>query len=281
MLDVTSDVRQLRAADLSDVWRLLDRDPVTNVFVDARVREAGTDLRRLGGQLWGYHDHGQLVSMCYAGANLIPVLATPAAARAFAERARRLGRNCSSVWGDQGAVGVMWRHLSGEWGPARALRAAQPFLTLDRAPSVACDPFVRPARRDELDVVYRSSVAFFREELGISPEARDGGASYRARVSSSIARGHTFVRLDGGEVIFKADIGVATSRAFQIQGVWVHPAYRGRGLAAPAVATVVAAGLAEVAPIATLYVNDFNVAARRTYARVGFRPSTTFMTVMF
>lgn len=281
MLDVTTDVRQLHAADLSDVWRLLDRDPVTNVFVDARVREAGTDLRRLGGQLWGFHERGRLVSMCYAGANLIPVLATPAASVAFAERARRLGRNCSSVWGDQSAVGQMWRVLEAFWGPARALRSAQPFLTMDRAPLVGSDPFVRRARREELEAVYRSSVAFFREELGISPEARDGGASYRARVSSSVARGHTFVRLDGGEVIFKADIGVATPRAFQIQGVWVHPAYRGQGLAAPAMAAVVTAGLAEVAPIATLYVNDFNVAARRTYSRVGFRPSTTFMTVMF
>lgn len=281
MLDVTTDVRQLRAADLSEVWRLLDRDPVTNVFVDARVREAGSDLRRLGGQLWGYRDRGQLVSMCYAGANLIPVLATPAAAQAFAERARRLGRTCSSVWGDQLAVGLMWRHLQGDWGPARALRHTQPFLTLDRTPQVAADPFVRRARREELEAVYRSSVAFFREELGISPEARDGGASYRARVSSSVSRGHTFIRMDGGEVIFKADIGVATPRAFQIQGVWVHPAHRGRGLAAPAVAAVVAAGLADVAPVATLYVNDFNVAARRTYSRVGFRPTSTFMTVMF
>jgi predicted GNAT family acetyltransferase len=82
-------------------------------------------------------------------------------------------------------------------------------------------------------------------------------------------------------VVAKAEIGIATPRAFQVQGVWVRPDRRGEGLAAPCVAAVVAAGLREVAPVASLYVNDFNVAARRAYARVGFEQTTTFMTVLF
>lgn len=274
-------VRLLRASDLSAISGLLDADPVTNVFVDARVREAGDDLRRMGGQLWGYESQGELVSMCYAGANIVPVAATPQAADAFAERAGRLGRGCSSVWGRQDAVARMWRRLERMWGPARAVRPTQPFLTLDHAPLIEPDPYVRKARRAETEQVYQASVAFFREELGISPELRDGGAAYRARVSGSIASGQTYVRVEDGQLVFKADIGVATSRAFQIQGVWVHPDHRGRGLAASAVAAVVAGGLNEIAPVATLYVNDFNVPARRAYSRVGFVPRATFMTIMF
>lgn len=279
--DVQHGVRLLRNADRAAITALLDADPVTNVFVDARVRESGDDLRRVGGQLWGYEADGELVSLCYAGANVVPVAATPAAADAFAERASRLGRGCSSVWGKQDAVARMWRRLERAWGPARAVRAAQPFLTLEHAPLVEPHPLVRRARRTEVEQVYQASVAFFREELGISPELRDGGVGYRARVSGSIARGQTYVRIENGELIFKADVGVATSRAFQIQGVWVHPDYRGHGLSASAVAAVVASGLEEIAPVATLYVNDFNVPARRAYSRVGFVPKATFMTVMF
>lgn len=281
MLQATDQVRLLRGSDLAAIRRVLDADPVTNAFVDARVRTAGFDPRRMGAQLWGYEERGELVSLCYAGANLVPVAATRAAALAFAERALQHGRTCSSVWGPKDAVATIWQVLEPVWGSARGLRAAQPFLTMRCQPKVPPDPLVRRVRIDELDVLYPACVAFFTEELGVSPEERGGGSFYRARIAELIRRGHAFARIEDGEVVAKAEIGVATPRAFQVQGVWVRPDRRGEGLAAPCVAAVVAAGLREVAPVASLYVNDFNVAARRAYARVGFTQTTTFMTVLF
>ena len=37
----------------------------------------------------------------------------------------------------------------------------------------------------------------------------------------------------------------------------------------------------EIAPVASLYVNEWNTPARRAYERVGFRESARFSTVMF
>ena len=54
---------------------------------------------RLGGELWGWFDGAELVSLCYAGANLVTVEATPDAIVGFAERAQRQGRRCSSLVG--------------------------------------------------------------------------------------------------------------------------------------------------------------------------------------
>ncbi|MDQ3054761.1 MAG: GNAT family N-acetyltransferase, partial [Actinomycetota bacterium] len=39
--------------------------------------------------------------------------------------------------------------------------------------------------------------------------------------------------------------------------------------------------LAEVAPVVSLYVNDFNAAAKAAYARVGFAQVGTFASVLF
>jgi len=63
--------------------------------------------------------------------------------------------------------------------------------------------------------------------------------------------------------------------------VWVDPAYRSRGLGTAGMAAVVQAALRDVAPVVSLYVNDFNDAARIAYARVGFVEVGTFMSVMF
>jgi predicted GNAT family acetyltransferase len=80
-------------------------------------------------------------------------------------------------------------------------------------------------------------------------------------------------------VVFKAEIGAQSPAVGQIQGVWVHPEWRGRGLGTAgtaAVAAVVAAG----GRTASLYVNAFNTVARAAYARVGFRQVATFATVL-
>jgi predicted GNAT family acetyltransferase len=70
-------------------------------------------------------------------------------------------------------------------------------------------------------------------------------------------------------------------RVAQVQGVWVEPAQRGRGLAAPGVAAVVRATRREVAPVVSLYVNSYNAPALATYRRVGFEQVGTFATVLF
>ena len=50
----------------------------------------------------------------------------------------------------------------------------------------------------------------------------------------------------------------------------MRPELRGRGLAAAGMAAVVTEALRNVAPVVSLYVNDFNAPARAAYRRVGF-----------
>jgi hypothetical protein len=121
----------------------------------------------------------------------------------------------------------------------------------------------------------------FTEEVGISPLNGDGGASYRARVSELVRAGRAFARISDGQVIFKAEVGAATAKSCQVQGVWVHPEYRGRGLAAPGMSAVVDLARASIAPIVSLYVNDYNAPARATYRRAGFAEVGEFMSVLF
>ena len=74
---------------------------------------------------------------------------------------------------------------------------------------------------------------------------------------------------------------VESPTAAQVQGVWVAPDRRGEGLAIRGMAAVVAHVRREVAPVVSLYVNEFNVPARRAYEHVGFTESARFATIMF
>jgi predicted GNAT family acetyltransferase len=274
-------LRVLRPEDLPAVTEVLSRDPVADVFVASRVEAVGLDPSRLGGEMWGYAVDGALESLCHAGANFVPVQAGSDAVRAFADRARRQGRRCASIVGERDAVAALWTELEPSWGPAREVRERQPLMTLSRPAAVAADPLVRRVRPDEIDLLVPACVAMFTEEVGVSPLGADGGISYRNRVAELVRAGRAFARIEGGRVVFKAEIGSVSSAACQVQGVWVPPELRGRGIAGPGMAAVAELSRTEIAPLVSLYVNDFNEAARATYRRVGFTDAGVFMSVLF
>jgi predicted GNAT family acetyltransferase len=277
----TGTARVLDARDLDEVLALVSIDPVTDTFVASRIETAGLDPWRLGAEMWGFGPPGKLEAVCYSGANLVPVQAGPDAVRAFADRARRQGRRCSSIVGPAPAVLDMWRLLQPHWGPAREVREIQPLMSTDTPPRVAPDPEVRLVQPDELDILMPACVDMFTEEVGVSPLLGDGGSLYRARVEELIATGRAFARLEDGVVAFKAEIGAATRAACQVQGVWVHPSLRRRGIGTAGMAAVVIAAQASIAPVVSLYVNDFNIPARRSYKKVGFKEIGTFASVLF
>ena len=279
-----SSLRVLDRHDLDAALAVCGRDVVANLFVAARLR-AGGIATRSGGELWGFYDGGELRSLCWSGANLVPVEATADALDAFANRARRQGRQCSSLVGPAPAVLALWERLEAYWGRSREVRPDQPLMAIAGPPYVAPDPAVRASTPDELPLVTPACVAMFTEEVGYSPVSADGGALYHAQVASLVRAGRSLVRIEDGpggpQVLFKAELGSVTPEAVQVQGVWVDPPHRGRGLALHGMAAVVEIVRATTAPVVSLYVNSFNVRAVRVYEKVGFQRVGTFATVLF
>lgn len=281
MLTTRHGVRPLGAADLSAFLELARRDPVVNVFADYRATTTNLEPRWLGGEMWGRFADGSLEAACHVGANLVPVQASADDAAAFAERALTRGRTVSTIVGPQEPVRAFWNGVAGSWGRPRETRWEQPHLEIGTAPLVAADPEVRRTYRGDLDELYPACVAMYTEEVGISPEYGGGADLYRARVTQLVNRGWSFARFDEGRLVFKAEVACATPYAAQIQGVYVPPDRRGQGLATAGMAAVVELVRREIAPVVSLYVNEWNTSARAAYERVGFRETARFATVMF
>lgn len=274
---VTDDRQVSVVRDLDAVRVVLESDPVASCMVACRVLDFGVDPNAIGGELWTRRNPGE--SLCYSGANLIPLRGSADDVSAFADKALSGPRRCSSLVGRAELVLPLWQRLEPGWGTARDVRADQPLMALDGPALCAADPFVRPVRMEELDAYLVAAIEMFIGEVGIDPRLGDGGRSYRRRVAGLIAAGRAWARFERGEVVFKAEIGSQSPTVGQIQGVWVHPQWRGRGLGAAGTATVSEAVL-RGGRIASLYVNGFNEVARATYAKIGFTQVGTFATIL-
>lgn len=277
---LTVPVRQLLDSDRAAVERVLEAHPIASAQVAERIRVRGLGWRS-DGRLFGYGAGRQADSLLWCGGQVTPLGTDEAATAAFADLIAGWPRAGASIVGPAESVLPLWSRLRPSWGPERTVRQEQPLLLLDRVPATAPDALVRPVRTDEVDILFPASVAMYTEEVGVSPIGEDGGRSYRHRVFDIVRNGRAFARIEHGRVVFKAELAVVTKHTAQIQGVWVNPDYRGRGVARAGLAAIVREALRRYAPTVSLYVNAFNEPARHVYDRLGFRRVGTFATVLF
>lgn len=278
--------RILSPGDVDVVQSLLARDPVCNVFVSSRV-DTGVLWPGGSGVLWGW-PADRPRHLVHAGSNLVPVINDdlgddPAeVVGAFAEA---LGprRNCQAIVGPAPRALALFERLSSRWGAvyarAREVRPNQPVMLADAPMDLGPVPVRRIAPEDFESYVV-AAAAMYAEEVGQDPMAFGARAGYRSHCRTLIEQGRAFGIVTDGHVVFKADIGAASGKVAQIQGVWLAPHLRGRNLAAPAMAGVTAMIL-QGYPLVSLYVNDFNLRAIQTYRRAGYRQVGTFATVLY
>jgi uncharacterized protein len=277
------EVRPLDRDDESLALAALDRNPVRDVFIASRILHDGA-LTSLGpSPLWGAFDGGQLRGMLHVGPNLVPATDDQGACEALATSAGGLYPT-RMVVGERVAVELLWSLVGSGYPAPREVRRRQYVYAVEpgrllhdphgKAPGLA-----RLAERSDEDQVLRLSAAMYTEEMGENPMARDPDG-YRRRVRMLTARGWTYVYEQGGELQFKMDVGCASRRTAQIQGVYVPPALRGHGVGTTAMAACCALAF-DRHPNLSLYVNDFNVPAIALYERIGFRREPyDFQTIM-
>lgn len=271
------------AVGRGELDRLLDEHAVSSVFVAAhveRIRDGGSATPPVYGVRG---PDGRLEGACWVGTNVVPIALDERGTDLVADLLLRGGPRFASVFGPAEPVLGLWDRVRENWPAPFDVRAHQPLLEMARDPDpdllAGTAARVRWAAPDEFDRVLPAAVAMFTEEVGYSP-LTSGAEGYRRRVRSLLAEGRTAVLCDAdGTVVFKADVGSRHGRVCQIQGVWIDPRYRGRGLAVPCMAATVALARTRT-PVVSLYVNSFNAPALATYRHVGFEQAGEFATVL-
>ncbi|MFW0112310.1 GNAT family N-acetyltransferase [Rothia sp. CCM 9416] len=237
-----------------------------------------------------------LVGAFWLGANCVPLSLPEPYYETVAHYIWRHNRKIASIFGHRQAVLGIWGHLAGRMPTPFGIRESQPLLELPvdadltalaeqslARPRLGAPPIIEPvrwARTDDRPSLLRASIAMFTQEVGYDPMTRDP-SGYAHRIDELTRTGRTVVGVNSENiVIFKTDIGLAHGSICQLQGVWLHPAYRGHRLAP----TLLAQGAELIRrrfPQLSLYVNDYNSAARALYRSTGWQQTGTFSTVLF
>jgi uncharacterized protein len=278
------EVRALGHDDQAVALAMLDRNPVRDVFIASRILHDGALTSFGPSPLWGaFDDRAALRGLLHVGPNLVPAVDDEEACTALAPAASGLYL-ARMVVGERATVELLWSLIGASYPAPREVRTRQYVYAVEpgelvhdrdaKAPGVA-----RLAAKADEDRVLQLSAAMYAEEMGENPLARDPDG-YRRRVRMLTARGWTYVYDVDGELWFKMDVGCASDRTAQIQGVYVPPELRGRGVGRLAMAACCALAF-DRHPNLSLYVNDFNAPAIALYERIGFRQEPyDFQTIM-
>ena len=276
------ELRPIDAHSAAQLWSVIKANPVRHTYVASRLEQHGlAGITRRTLEIIGAFAGEQLESAMLFGANLVPIETSQESQRLFAEVLARQGRRCSSIVGPANEVLQLWAMLEPHWGTARAIRGNQPVMMTQNLSELMVDDRVSYSTLMDLDILFPACVEMFTNEVGLSPLAKGGGMSYRNRVSELISNRRSFVRIDGDQITFKAEVGCVGAQVAQLQGVWVNPELRGQGIGRHALASVVKYVLQDIAPTVSLYVNDFNRNAIAMYEKVGFKQVDSFATVLF
>jgi len=260
-------VQRLLQPRLDQILAFCAEEPIERVFLEDVAR------RGLGRFLAVERRGGTLQALCHVGANVVP---SGWGCGVFAEAARE--SRARMIIGEERAVGELWQAAEPLLPQPRADRPGQPVFVLDRPPEPGLTG-VRPATTTDLDVLVPACAAAHREEIGIDPLVRDPHG-FRWRTQSQIAEGRSWVWLDGGTILFKAEASAWTPAAVQLQQVWVDPTARNRGYGQRAMRDLCRL-LLERARSVCLFVRRENEPALHTYERVGMRREGALRSLIF
>ncbi len=256
---------QLFEPRLEEILAFCGREPIERVFLE--------DVARRGlGRFVAVHGDDGLAALCHLGANVVP------AGEGCDRFARRVERSrARMIIGAERAVGELWAAARERFGDPREDRPGQPVFSLEEAPEPG-ETGLRAATSDDLDRLLPACALAHEEELGVNPLARDPDG-FRWRTRAQIEDGRSWVWLEGGVILFKAEASAWTPAAVQLQQVWVDPEARRKGYAKRAMRDLCRLLLDRTSSVC-LFVRPENAPAIALYRKIGMRHALDYRSVI-
>lgn len=274
--DITS--CELTDAVKAEVLDFLTQRPLHNVMLIGLIIDNGLVSPLNRGTFHGCRNRkGELEGVALIGHVTLMETRTDRALVRFAE----LASKCTSthmLMGESQRVREFWSWYAEDGQDVR--RVCGEHLLEVRLPVEVRENVsgLRLAMPDDLDLIMPVHAEMAFAESGVNPLETDP-VGFRARCLRRIEKKRTWVWIEAGELIFKADIVSDTPHATYLEGVWMNPNHRSKGLGLRCLSQLVRELLAKN-PRASVcvFVNEQNADALRFYQRAGFKDRGIFDT---
>lgn len=260
-----------------EVLAFLSIRPIHTVAMGGFIRDNGLVSTLNRGTFYGCRNsQGKLEGVALIGhINLIETR-TDRAMEAFARVAQKCSRT-HLIMGEQERIEEFWSCYS-EAGQQMRMACRELLFEL-RPPFMSHESVkeLRLATSEDLELVMPIQAQMAFEESGVNPMEKDP-EGFRLRCLRRIQQGRTWVWVENGELIFKADIMADTPEVIYLEGIWVNSKARGQGIGMRCMSQL-AYTLLEQTDSICLLVNERNKDAHRFYQKAGYKIVSRYDTI--
>jgi len=257
----------------------LSSDSLTNVIMAGFIRDNSFINPLNRGRFYTCRDEKNRVEgVALIGHTILFEAFSDRAIQAFAALARREG-SPHLLMGEHSAVERFWNYYSANH---ESPRLVCPIVFLQRREPFAEQAEVcglRPATGEDLERVVQAQAAMAFETSGVDPLKKDP-VGFRQRYLRRIDKKRVWVVIENGRLIFKTDIISDTPQASYIEGVYVRPEERGKGLGRRYVAAL-GRILLERTNAIYLFVENKDTRTKSFYSNLGFTVSGQYDLLYF
>jgi predicted GNAT family acetyltransferase len=221
-------VEALTNADQDEVLAFLETRSLHTAYLSGLIRDNGILSSHNRGTFYAYRNNlREIEGVALIGHAILMEAVTNRAVRAFAETAQRYTK-AHLIMCQEDQIDKFWSFYA-KAGQEMRLASRQLVFEL-RWPIEVSKPAstLRLARLDDLDLLIPVHAEIAREESGVDPREVDA-AGFAQRYARRISQGRTWISVENGKLLFKAEIVSETRETTYIEGIWVNPDVRRQG----------------------------------------------------
>jgi len=271
-------VQVLTEGNRLEVLEFLKVRPVHTVVMTSFIQDNGLENPDNRGIFYGYRNQtGELEGVALIGHTTLVEARSEDALVALALKARESETPIKLMMSDGNSIESFWQYYSnGDQQPRlvceeRLFEIKHPVMVRESVPGL------RLATADELMPVAIAHAEVAEEESGINPLEKDR-EGYLKRVARRIEQGRVWVVFEDNKLVFKADIIAETADVMYLEGIYVNPENRGKGIGANCLSQLSRVLLDQVKYVCLLSNVEFQQ-AHHAYVKAGFKSKDCCVTM--
>jgi predicted GNAT family acetyltransferase len=270
-------VERLAAGQEMEILGFLSQRPIHTVAMVSLIRDNGLVSSLNRGSFYGSRDmNGHLEGVALVGHATLMETVSNRALQSLALVAQECF-DTHMIMGEQDRIEEFWEFCS-KAGQQMRLACRESLLEL-RWPVAVREPatHLHLATAMELDLVIPIQAQMAFEESGINPQDVDS-EGFSKRCLRRIEQGRTWVLLEDGRLVFKADIISESPDVIYLEGVWLSEDKRGTDLG-PSCISSLSRKLLNRSKSLCLLVNQNDKRAQAFYKKCGFLFRANYETI--